>query len=273
MLDLTDAQIAAAKSNDIDAVTAVIKATEDRVTWLAREHATSGGRTDADLAEDLAQVGRIAVWQAIERFEGASVAQFAAYVDSTVRNTMANARKEQTRAGVSRQTAATFETALTMAGGDPYEAERLVTTDVFPADRRMAKDRAYAARLAWQGVEYLDAPIGGEGDETITLGETLASRIGLPDDLIEDADIESLRKREIRDRVREIVARMGEQRRYVLSGTYGLPFAPYYGTENDAEMAADLGIPKKQVQVVRSLAGSAFRKTWLKGANAETAAA
>jgi RNA polymerase sigma factor (sigma-70 family) len=274
MIDLTPEQIAAAKANDIPATEAVCKATEERVTQLARQYATTGGRVNADLAEELAQIGRIAVWESLSRFAGTSVAQFFTFVDTTIKGTMTDARKVETRPGVSRQAAADFERALSMAGGDPYEAEKVAQSAAMGA-RKMSREMAYAARLSWQGVEYLDAPMGGnaDGDESVTLGEKIASSIGLTDDLIEDADIVSFRKRDIRDRVRAIVARMGEQRRYVLAGTYGLPFAPYYGEDHDAEMAADLGVPRTQIKAIRWHARDSFRKSWLKGANAEEIAA
>jgi RNA polymerase sigma factor (sigma-70 family) len=272
MIDLTPEQIAAAKANDLDAVTAVVQATEERVQQLARQYATTAGRVNADLAEELAQIGRIAVWESLSRFNGHAVAQFFTFIDTTLKGVMSDARKVETRPGVSRSVAADFETALTMAGGDPYDAERVAASPAM-GKRKMSPEMAYAARLSWQGVEYLDAPMNGEGDETITLGETLADRVGLPDDLIEDADIESLRKREIRDRVRGIVGRMGAQRRYVLSGTYGLPFAPFYGEGHDAEMAEDLGVPRDRIKTVRSLAKTAFRKTWLAGAQSDADAA
>lgn len=267
MIDLTPEQIAAAKANDLDAVTAVIKATEDRVTQLARQYATTGGRVDLDLSEELAQIGRIAVWESLSRLEGDSVAQYFTFIDTTLKGVMSDARKVETRPGVSRSVAADFETALSLAGGDPYEAERVAASSAM-GKRKMSPEMAYAARLSWQGVEYLDAAIGGD-DETVTLGETIAARIGLTDDLVEAADIVSYRKREIRDRVRATMAKMGDQRRYVLGGTYGIHPYPYYGTENDAEMAADLGAPNMQVKTVRWHAKESFRKLWLKGANAE----
>jgi DNA-directed RNA polymerase specialized sigma subunit len=273
MIDLTPEQIAAAKALDIPATEAVCKATEERVTQLARQYATTGGRVNADLAEELAQIGRIAVWESLSRFAGTSVAQFFTFVDTTIKGVMSDARKVETRPGVTRQAAADFERALSMAGGDPYEAEKVAQSAAMGA-RKMSREMAYAARLSWQGVEYLDAPMGGnDGDESVTLGEKIASSIGLTDDLIEDADIVSFRKRDIRDRVRAIVARMGEQRRYVLAGTYGLPFAPYYGEDHDAEMAADLGVPRTQIKAIRWHAKDSFRKSWLKGASAEEIAA
>lgn len=68
MIDLTAQQIADAKANDLSAVSAVIQATEERVLQLAAKYATTGGKFDRDLSEDLAQTGRIAVWESIARF-------------------------------------------------------------------------------------------------------------------------------------------------------------------------------------------------------------
>jgi hypothetical protein len=66
---------------------------------------------------------------------------------------------------------------------------------------------------------------------------------------------------------------MGEQRRYVLGGTFGIHPYPHYGTENDAEMADDMGIPERQIRTIRWHAKESFRKAWLRGAHAEGVAA
>ncbi|MEU7177008.1 MULTISPECIES: sigma factor [Streptomyces] len=263
MIDLTEAQIFAAKGNDLDAVTAVIKATEERVGQLASKYATGSGRTDHTLAEDLAQTGRIAVWQCIGRFKGDTVAEFFTYIDRTLKGAMSDARKEETRQGVKRIIAADFERALSLAGGDPYEAEFLVTTKEAMGDRKMSPEMAHAARLSHQGMEYLYAPIGQkEGGESITLADTLADESGVPAELIEPSDYERDRSKKTSVKVRKTLAQLGDKQRTILMALTGVIPVDYYGAERDDELAAYCGMPIPYVRVARSKGKDRFAEIW-----------
>jgi RNA polymerase sigma factor (sigma-70 family) len=276
MIDLTAEQITAAQNNDLTAVTAVIEATEERVLQLARRYATNGAHVDESLAEDLAQEGRLAVWQAIARFEGTDVAQFFTFIDRTVRGTLSNERRAQTRTGVNQQAVKDFETALVAAKGFPYDAERLACSAEVMGARKMSPEMAYAARLAWQGLDSLDRPILGSGgaydsDRTATVGELIPSEIGIPEELMTTQDVETARQRATRDAVRATLARMGRNQAGVLQRDYGIGSVPYYGDEparRDDEMAADMGMSVKQVQQARTFGRKRFRVLYLQGANA-----
>ncbi|MEU9388689.1 sigma factor [Streptomyces sp. NPDC048324] len=267
MIDLSEAQIAAAKANDLDAITAVAQATEERVKQLAWKYATGGGRTDQTLAEDLAQEGRIAVWEGLSRFNGHTVAEFFTFIDRTLKGVMSDTRKEETRQGVSRSVAAAFERALSLAGGDPYEAEWLATTKEAMGDRRLSEDTAYAARLSYQGVEYLDAPLGEtENGETVTLADRLAVEAEVPADLLEPNDFARERSKQTGVKVRKTLRKMGEQQRTVLMGLTGILPVDFYGTERDDELSRDHGIPLHQVRIVRSKGKDRFAELWLAAA-------
>lgn len=267
MINLTPEQIAAAKANDLAAVTAVLAETEERVLQLARRYATTAGRLDADLMDDLAQVGRVAVWECIARFDGESVAQFFTFVDRTVAGTLNDERRVETRTGVSQQVAKDFERALSMAAGDPYEAERLAVMSEAMGARRMTPETAYAARLSWQGSERLDARVIGQEDST--LGDTLAyeGTYGVPDDLVTDRDRETARQREIKGYVHAALGKLGDKARNILKGTYGIDGpVPYYGSENEAEFCAFLGIPRlTDLRSQRAKAKARFAEVYLKG--------
>ncbi|WP_030244166.1 sigma-70 family RNA polymerase sigma factor [Streptomyces sp. NRRL S-350] len=274
MIDLTEQQIRDAQNNDLDAVTAMVKATEERVVQLARRYASTGGRVDPELVDDLAQVGRITVWEAISRFRGETVAEFFTFIDRTLCGAMSDERKTETRQGVSRQAAADFERALSLAGGDPYEAEFLATTTEAMGARRMSEDAAYAARLSYQGVRYLEAPLtttgnvfpGEEAGGVRTIGEWLADRLAVPMDLLEPSDFERDRREQTRERVHATLDRMGEQQGHVLKALTGIDPVGYYGTEHDDELARDMGIPRARISVIRSKGKDRFRVLWEKAA-------
>lgn len=269
MINLTPEQIAAAKANNLEAVTAVLAETEERVQQLARKYAMTGGRLDADLVEDLAQVGRIAVWEAVARFDGESVAQFFTFIDRTVSGKLSDERRTATRQGVTMQAAKDFETALSMAAGDPYEAERLAVMSEAMGARRMSPEMAYAARLSWQGTDSLDAPLpfrnsDGEGG-TSTLADRLVTD-DMPDDLVTDRDRENARQRAIRGYVHAALGKLGDKARAILRGTYGIDGpTPYFGTENEAEFAAFLGMPRENLRSQRAKAHARFAEIYLKG--------
>lgn len=273
MIDLTNEQIAAAKANDTDAVTAVIRATDERVVQLARKYATTSGTTNHDLAEELAQIGRVAVWQCIERFNGTDVAQFFTYMDQTVSGTLSDARRAEQRQGVSQQAAKDFEAALRMAAGDPFEAQKLVASDAM-GKRKMSPELAYAARLAWQGTEYLDSPVydadgsHNVGTDPATLGALIADSLGIPADLIEASDINRAQREVTRQRVHATLDRMGAGQRDILKGTFGIHPAPLFGTENEEDLADYAGCARTQVRANRVKAKGRFESLYLQGENA-----
>ncbi|MFI9721547.1 sigma factor [Streptomyces sp. NPDC052396] len=267
MISLTEAQICAAQNHDLEAVTAVVEATEERIQQLARKYATGGGRTDQTLAEDLAQTGRIAVWECLSRFSGTTVAEFFTYVDRTLKGVMSDTRKEETRQGVSRSVAASFETALSMADGDPYRAERVATDPDALGDRRLSPEMAYAARLSYQGAECLDAPMGqSETGDALTLADTLAAENEVPADLLEPSDYERERRKQTGIRVRRTLARMSWDQSTVLMALTGIVPVSYYGTERDGDLAADYGLRRDQVRIIRNKAKERFAELWEGGA-------
>ena len=165
MSDLTIDQVLAARDNDLDAVTTVCRETEKWVSVVARRNATtSRGVVNADLHEELTQVGRIAVWQNLARFGGSTMGEFYAYLTVKIESAITEARQLETRQGVSQTVTRIFEAALTLAGGDPYDAERLAASDYF-GHRKLSAAAAYDARMAWFGPDSLDRPVG-EGAET-----------------------------------------------------------------------------------------------------------
>jgi RNA polymerase sigma factor (sigma-70 family) len=258
VIKLSEHQIAAAKANDLSAVSAVVAATDGRVVQLARKYATTGTRTDLDLADDLAQIGREAVWQAIGRFEGTDVAQFFAFINRTLEGVLSDERRRGTRQGVNQQAAKDFERAVTLAGGDPHEAERLASSTAAMGLRKMSPEMAYAARLAWQGTDSLDAPLpGSEGSQT------LADTIGVPEDLLEPADYNTARRKATRDRVHATLARLSERQADVIRATWGIPPELYFGPgENDELLADEMGITVYQVQQARTYGYARFKEIW-----------
>jgi DNA-directed RNA polymerase sigma subunit (sigma70/sigma32) len=152
-----------------------------------------------------------------------------------------------------------------LCAGDPYEAERYASSEAIDSKRRLSKDNALAARLAWQGLEHLDAP--APSGESATLGERLADS-AVPDDLVEPSDRERERRAAIREAVHATLGRLGAQSAYVLRATYGITPVPFFGStgDGDEELAAALGSTPAKIRVVRSKAKARFRDLYLAGA-------
>ncbi|MFF1377531.1 sigma factor [Streptomyces sp. NPDC058308] len=266
MTHLTHSQISAAKDNDLDAISAVIGETEALVKAKARYYAGSAESNGNVLAEDLAQVGRIAVWQALTKFDGDSPGAFMNYIDRALHTAMSEARRAETRPGVTPYAAADFEKALTLAGGDPYDAERIATTGEMGA-RKMSADHAYAARLSWLGLEYLDRPVPGEGGETLTLAAKLERETGMPAELITAADIASHRRTVIRDQVHRTLGLLSERQRLVVKAGFGIsPVPEYRPGVDDAELEADASLSHDQVRQARKKGKERFSELYRAGA-------
>ncbi|MEU7162181.1 sigma factor [Streptomyces chrestomyceticus] len=268
MTQLTHAQIADAKNNDLGAVSSVIRETEDLVKARARRFATTAGHTDTDLVEDLAQVGRIAVWEALGDFAGDDPAQFMAHIDRGITRAMADARREATRPGVSVYTAKRFEQALCLAAGDPYDAEKIAASEGMGTDK-LTPDLARAARLSWLGLDSLDRPLDHAryGDQ-FTLGDVVAQEMGVPADLVDSADITSHRRRVIREQVHRSLGLLSNRQRHVLKADHGIAPSGYYGDQPDSALADDMGVTTEQVKQARKYGKNRFRTLYQAGARA-----
>jgi hypothetical protein len=196
------------------------------------------------------------------------VAQFFAYVDRTLRGVMDDKRCEETRRGVSEDTAARFERCLSVCAGDPYAAQaEAVRRDGVLGNQRMSREMAYAARLSWQGVEYLDAPApgingGGDGGQHVTLGDRIAERAA--DHEPEYGDSEGDRRSAVKRQVRTTLDKMGRQQAFVLRASYGIE--PVGLLDGDSAIAGELGIAEDRISVLRSKGKSRFRELYLAGA-------
>lgn len=271
MTHLTHDQISAAKDNDLEAVSTVIRETENLVNSRARHYAGSAKDNGNALAEDLAQAGRIAVWQCISKFDGDTPQAFMAYIDRHVSTAMLDALRAETRPGVTARAAKDFEAALALAAGDPYEAERIAASPEM-GDRKMSSEHAYAARLSWQGLDSLDRPVEiprQPGRPVITLGEKIAQEVGVPADLLDSAAIASHRRSVIRDQVHRALGALSDRQRHVLKAGFGIaPVAEYRPGADDDALAADMGATRYQVQQARTKGAKRFSELYRAGARA-----
>ncbi len=266
MTQLTHAQITDAKNNDLNAVSSVIRETDQLVCRRARKFATTNGHTDADLIEDLAQVGRIAVWQAIGDFSGNDPEQFMAHVDQSITRAMADERREATRPGVSVYTAKRFEAALCQAAGDPYDAEKIAASEEMGSDK-LSPDLARAARLSWLGLDSLDRPLNrGDFGSDYTLGDAIAQEIGVPADLVDSADIASHRRRVVREQVHRALGLLSDRQRHVLKADHGISPVGFYGDQPDAVLADDMGVTAEQLKQARKNGKKRFFELYRAGA-------
>ncbi|MER6365042.1 sigma factor [Kitasatospora sp. NPDC001527] len=269
MLNVTEIQISAAKENDLDAIAAIVRATEGIVAEAASRHSKFAGSEDRTRAEDLAQEGRVAVWRAVSRFEGSTADQFAAYIRQTVEGAVTQARRAETWCGVTSRAAKDFELALRHAGGDPYAAERLAVLVDPMGDRKMSPDQARACRLAWQGLEYLDAPVATDGEGgPVTLGMVLAEELGMSSDLVTPSDRAAHRQEVIRGQVHRALGLLSDRMRHVLKADHGIAPVPQYGADvPDDVLATDMGLTPAQIQRARYCGQNRFSSLYLAGAH------
>ncbi|MEW1550969.1 sigma factor [Streptomyces tsukubensis] len=256
--------IRAAQSNDLHAVTEVIKATESRVRGIAARMSVSH-----DQREEFEQVGRVAIWEALDRFTGESVDSFYAFMTRTVETTIRDAariEKNQGATGADHTALWTFAACVREAKGD-LDAAQILCQTLPPKGRRLSADRAAAARMAYEGPVSLDMRTG---EEESTLADFLESDYGVPGELVEPGDINrSQRDRKIRT-VRAVLDSMGAKGSYILKATYGITPSPCLGTgaAADAEIAAAIGSATSAIKVMRNQAHKSFESRYRKAVGA-----
>ncbi|MFG2147504.1 sigma-70 family RNA polymerase sigma factor [Streptomyces sp. NPDC048696] len=266
MTHLTEEMISAAKGSDGSAISALIDKLDSLIVSRALDYATRGGRTDYDIVDDLAQAGRIRIWESLEKFEGSGRGEFLNYVEMALRSAMTEHRREITCPGVSPATAKDFERAIEIAAGDPYAAVRIAITDAM-GPRKMTRDRAYAALRSWLGTESLDHLYEDDADgELVTLGDVLASEIGVPADLLEPRDYETATRKAVRSQVHRVLGLLSERQRHVLKADHGIAPVGYYGDGPDAVLADDMGVTPYQVKQARVKGKNRFAELYRAGA-------
>lgn len=256
---LTLDTIKAAQNKDLTATAEVITATEGRIEALAFKLGAS-----ADQRDEFAQIGRIAVWEGLPRWEGDTVDSFFAFMHKTIQSKMQDAarvEKNQGATGADHGAINTFAACLREANGDASVAEALCQT-LPQKGRRLSPARAYAARMAWEGPASLDAQVV----ETAALADLLVSDYGVPDDLIEPSDVaHSDRDRKIKT-VRAVLDSMGAKGSHILKATYGIDPVVCLGTgdEADKELAELLSTKPATVRVLRNQAHKSFESRYTK---------
>ncbi|MFJ4701938.1 sigma factor [Streptomyces sp. NPDC088768] len=250
------AVIRAAQNQDLNATTAVIRHMESRISAIA------GSIGNASSRDDLTQAGRIALWEALPRFDGDSLDGFYAFMHRTLYGAIQEAAREERQhgaTGADRDATKIFAACMRTAGGDPAVAEQLAQT-LPPKGRRLSPLRAHAARMAWESPLSLDAPNGTDGDDDTSLTHTLVSDYGIPDDLV-TAEDRNRKARETRGHiVRAVISTLGAKQGHTLRATYGIGETPCLGSgaEADREIAAELGSTPGSVKVMRHQAHKNF---------------
>jgi RNA polymerase sigma factor (sigma-70 family) len=158
----------------VEAMAGRIKTHADRA---ARRMAPHGGARLAEYKDEFAQVGRVAVFDALSRFTDTTVDAFERFVYSTVENAMKDAVRTERNGGAGADETAVkvFASMIEAADGDLYAAAKMCQT-LPPAGRRLSVERANAARLAWQGALSLDKATTNHqkaGEGSWSLGDML----------------------------------------------------------------------------------------------------
>ncbi|WP_030832611.1 sigma-70 family RNA polymerase sigma factor [Streptomyces hygroscopicus] len=217
-----------AQNGSADAVAGILGELDGLIRARAR-------RIDPYSAEDLAQVGREALWCCLSRYDGRYASSFIAYADRTVKGAMMDAHCAMRYPGISLESAKLWRSALKHADGDADEAERLMCS----------------GELAWRAKPETAKAVRSAVSPAEPLPEHLAAQIPAKPS-------EAVRER-TEGRVAWMLLTLGEQQRAVLEMTFGLG---KFGRMTDSEIGEALGIPAKRIPSVRSKALARLRARW-----------
>lgn len=276
--DLTMDVVYAAQAGDAVASRVVRDEFEGLIYSVARKAATTRDRVNESAVDDYRQDGWLALLEAVPRFRGEHVGQFVSFIESSIKGQVSDAHSREHRSGVSERTMTRFYKAVRLAadqGGDEYDAQAIASDRSLMKGDVLTPSLANAARMAYQGVDYLDRAVQdtyGRGTQNITtLGDTILSTIGLPEDLIEAKDISDAVNRLERDhdrqtlppQVHEILNQLGQTQRTILCALTGIDPVSQYGTENDDELAADYNLNRKSIAKNRNQGKATFARKWV----------
>jgi DNA-directed RNA polymerase specialized sigma24 family protein len=266
---LTIEQIRAAQNSDLTATEAVVAAMESRIQSTAASEARRMKRDMAYYTDEFAQEARIAVWEALPRFVGETVDEFFAFMHTTLKGVVKEAASDDRNAGCDRDSLKVFAAWVKRCDGDVTLAEKMCQTVPPEGGRRLGRDRAHAARLAWQNVASLDAVLNADDDSStdVSFANMLASSIGIPEEFLTSGDLSAEDKRQNIAMVHAVLDSMGTLEATVLRGNFGIGGAALFGYERgnnqDAEFAAAIGKTDKQVATARAKGFMSFAKRYI----------
>jgi hypothetical protein len=265
---LTAATIQDAKTGDLEAVQAVTAATDRIISSLALEAANKGGKGHlhvASLKEELEAEGRLALWEAISRWEADhhSKASVETFLFQRIKGAIHECLQRTVNPGADLDALRVFTQCLRVAEGSLDLAAQLCTT-LPEKGRRLSQERAQAAKLAYQGAKSLDAPVLGSEDGSQTLGDTLADLVpfDVPEDLVEPNDL-AARQRTLRLTIfRAVFSSLPEFRQAVLRirAEYGEGKDLEMDTEEIRELCRDRAVVGDGVLPTREAVNDAWRK-------------
>ncbi|MCR8576435.1 sigma factor [Streptomyces sp. Isolate_219] len=261
---VTPALITSAQNGDRDAIEAVLRDAEQTITRLAAQAASHYQRQGGADRDQLENDGRVAAWMAISRFDAERAGEdvvdsFRGYIYKTVARAMQDSVRGQRFdgcAGADDDSIKVFGQMYAKADGDSHLAEQMCR-HVPPAGRRLDKDRARAARMAWQGRVSLDRAVDEDG---ATLAEMLADSLGVPEDMVTADDISREHSRVRVATVRAVLDSMGTRQADVLRHDYGIGVDQVDTTE---ELAAVLGTTTVVIRKARDNAKTTFEAKFI----------
>ncbi|MFF7408679.1 sigma factor [Streptomyces lydicus] len=272
-----------AQNNGLEGISAVLEAMSGRISGLANAAAdrikqSAGNGVDA-AREDFTQEANLALFEALPRFAGETVDSFYAFMYTTMDTRLRDVVRSERNSGADSDAIKVFGQMLLKADGDVHLAEKYAQT-VPPKGKRLSADRAQAARLAWVGTHSLDAALdfgsiantnsaiaGDYRPAEYTRAGSLASSLGVPDDLIEAGDLNSEERRVKHAIVHGILDVMGAGQRAVIECSFGIRDAVCFGHGDGCDnegMAAHLGMEVKNLRPARTRGMQSFAKRYIK---------
>jgi hypothetical protein len=178
---LTLAHIRAAQANDLEGISAVLAEMNSRLDGLAAQTASTLATNPAryaDYVADFRQDAAVALFEYLPMWQGDSVDSFRAYLYGAIAGVLKERAHAERNGGADRDAISVLKSVMEQAGGDVYKAERLAQTEPRKG-LRLSADRAFAARIAWQGAVSIDKQAGE--DEGSSILHTLAVTDEAPD--------------------------------------------------------------------------------------------
>lgn len=268
-VEITAADIHAAQSGEEWATELVLGAMYTRLNTLAYSEARRMFNGDADtwLAE-FEQAGRVAMWAALARFEGDDVDMFHAFMYKTAQMAVREAANDARHPGADKDAIKTFGYWVVQTEGDLDLAEQMCQRFPDKNGRKLGRDRANAARMAWLTPASLEGIGDGSDDEADEVparyADLLLSTLGIPDEFITSDDISHAESTARCEMVHAVLAAMGDGQASVLKLTFGIDGHGAYGADANAEIGAVVGKTPKQVIDARTKGYRAFADRFIK---------